>query len=103
MIGPENSRHFLNQSDAIIKPCFPALWVLLFLLSVLIDSLRYSPVFGLAVVITLVMVLRQSIEKRSMLQVQLTFTSATTLKSERGLKLNVEIYAALANLFSPVD
>ena len=49
------------------------------------------------------MVLRQSIEKRSMLQVQLTFTSAPTLKSERGLKLNVEIYAALANLFSPVD
>ena len=38
-----------------------------------------------------------------MLQVQLTFTSATTLKSERGLKLNVEIYAALANFFSPVD
>ena len=91
IIDPENSRHFLNQSDAILKPRFPALWVLLFFFWVLIGSFSYFPFFWLAVVIALVLVLWQSTEKRSMLQVQLTFTSATTLQSERELKWNVEI------------
>ena len=62
VIGLENSRHPLNQSDAKVKPI--ATWSLAF--SRAWDRLR---VFTLSshwfVVITLVLVLRHSIEKRS--------------------------------------
>ena len=83
VIGPENSRHPLNQSDAKLRPIgtwsltFSRAWGRLhvFILSsdwflaiftlVLIDSLWYLLWFWLAVVTTLVLVLRQLIEKLS--------------------------------------
>ena len=91
VIGLEISRHLLNQSDAKLKPIaacightvdnkttgrfiihghtrFPALEAgYVYLLWVLIGSLWYLRLFWLAVVITLVLVLRHSIQKRSIM------------------------------------
>ena len=72
VIGLEISCHFFNQSDAKLKPIVP--WSLAFsralrrLLVFALSShwlLGIFPLFWLAVVITLVLVLRHSIEKRS--------------------------------------
>ena len=71
VIGPENSRHSLNQSDAKLKPnttCSPAFSRAIGYLvgfEVFIGPYRYFPFIGLAVVITLVLFLWHSIEKRS--------------------------------------
>ena len=72
MIGPENSLHSLNQSDAKLKPITTwspafsrALGILVVLLWVLTGSLSYFPFFRLVVVITVVLVWRISIEKCS--------------------------------------
>ena len=52
VIGPENSRHSLNQSDAKVKPITPcSLTASSFLLSPPIGSLCYFPLLWLAVVI----------------------------------------------------
>ena len=52
VIGPENSRHSLNQSDAKVKPITPcSLTASSFLLSPRIGSLCYFPLLWLAVVI----------------------------------------------------
>ena len=56
-------RHSLNQSDAKLKPIRGRLGG--FSLWVLIGSLMYFPFFWVAFAITLVLVLRYSIEKRS--------------------------------------
>ena len=61
VIGPENSRHFISQSQRGY-PRFPALQrVGLFLFWVLIGSFRYFPQFWLAGDDTMVLVLRYSI------------------------------------------
>ena len=63
----QNSHHFLNQSDSKLKPM--ATWLLAFLvlhilcLILLLLSLWYFALLWLAVVITLVFVLRYTIEK----------------------------------------
>lgn len=70
VIGPENSYHSLNQSDAtkinhkLIARVFPqrkAVWLVLHW--VLIGSYRYFPFFSLVVVSTLVLDWRHSIKK----------------------------------------
>ena len=61
VIGPENSRHFISQSQRGYSR-FPALQrVGLFLFWVLIGSFRYFPQFWLAGDDTMVLVLRYSI------------------------------------------
>lgn len=71
VIGRENSRFFLNQSDAKLKPvtiwspAFCRALVELFLLWFVIDS-KVFPCFWLADVIGLVWVIRHSIEKHFM-------------------------------------
>ena len=69
MIGPENSLHSLNQSDAKLKPI--TTWSPAFsralgiLVGGLTGSLSYFPFFRLVVEITVVLVWRISIEKCS--------------------------------------
>lgn len=71
VIGRENSRFFLNQSDAKLKPvtiwspAFCRALVELFLLWFVIDS-KVFPCFWLADVIGLVWVIRHSIKKHFM-------------------------------------
>ena len=99
VISLENSHHFLNQSDAELKnhwwlgrPRFPAL-LALFLPWVLIGSSKYFPFFGLAIVITLVLVLQQLIETR--------FTCIPTLflkETEIRWKTEAHWYSFLASL-----
>ena len=73
VIGLENSRHPLNQSDAKVKPiatwplAFSRAWDRLHAFTLSSHWLPLNfPLFWLAVVITLVLVLWHSIEKRSM-------------------------------------
>ena len=75
VIGLENSSDFLNQSDKkrLGHFRFPALdAVYLYLLWVLIGSLEYFHLLWLVVVITLVLFLRHSIEKRSKWLIELS-------------------------------
>ena len=110
VISSENSRHFLNQSDAKLKPIatwlpafsralvtcvfprfdcvhFPALW--LACLWVLSGSFRCFPWFWLAIVITLVLVWRYSIEKSSFIKAHCSFTTCNRCLKYRARKLGV--------------
>ena len=51
----------------LVTRVFPRLWSVMCILSVLIGSLEYLPLFRLAIVITLDLVLRHSIKKSSMI------------------------------------
>ena len=88
VIGRENSRFFLNQSDAKLKPvtiwspAFCRALVELFLLWFVMDS-KVIPCFWLADVIGLVWVIRHSIEKHFMyvFRVRSSFKAPHDLKS----------------------
>ena len=109
VIGPENSRHFLNQSDAKPKPIatwllassralvtcvfprfdymrFPALW--LACLWVLRGSF---PCFWLAIGITVVLVWRHSIEKSSFIKAHCHFTTCNRCLKYRARNLHIKL------------
>ena len=72
MIGPENLRHSLNQSDAELLPLIAwssafsrALGSLVIFIARSHWLFRYFPLFWLAAVITLVLLLCQSIKKHA--------------------------------------
>ena len=90
LIGPENSRHSLNQSDARRSPAFSRAFGSLLVFTLSSRSIFFF--FWLAVVITIVLHLRHSVEKCFILH-----------QVNANLKFNVlaiNVFKALFNVFT---